>query len=152
VEHCIWNICAWRTPGVQVWCVCSWLYNIHIAWVFCPLCWQCDGLRILISGRCFDQGCIMGYTLHSLKAKRKMDVHTHYLDPLRTCCYSKDLHVLNFEISYPSLIWRSAEEFEDTKGVNRIRNSKYRQHNGQKKKEKRTNNDLQNIHIKLKIE
>jgi hypothetical protein len=29
---------------------------------------------------------------------------------------------------------------------------KYRQHNGQKKKYKRTNNDLQNIHIKLKIE
>ena len=28
---------------------------------------------------------------------------------------------------------------------------KYRQHNGQKKKYKRTNNDLQNIHIKLKI-
>ena len=29
---------------------------------------------------------------------------------------------------------------------------KNRQHNGQKKKHKRTNNDLQNIHIKLKIE
>ena len=28
---------------------------------------------------------------------------------------------------------------------------KYRQHNGQKKKYKKTNNDLQNIHIKLKI-
>ena len=28
---------------------------------------------------------------------------------------------------------------------------KYRQHNGQKKKDKRTNNDLQNIHIELKI-
>ena len=28
---------------------------------------------------------------------------------------------------------------------------KDRQHNGQKKKYKRTNNDLQNIHIKLKI-
>jgi len=27
-----------------------------------------------------------------------------------------------------------------------------RKHNGQKKKDKRTNNDLQNIHIKLKIE
>ena len=27
-----------------------------------------------------------------------------------------------------------------------------RQHNGLKKKDKRTNNDLQNIHIKLKIE
>ena len=36
------------------------------------------------------------------------------------------------------------EEFEDTKGVIRIRKSKERQHNGQKKKDKRTNNDLQN--------
>ena len=42
---------------------------------------------------------------------------------------------------------------EDTKGTIRIRISKKnRQHNGQKKKYKRTNNDLQNIHIKLKIE
>ena len=42
------------------------------------------------------------------------------------------------------------EEFEDTKGVIRIRTSKKdRQHNGQKKK---TNIDLQNIHIKLTIE
>jgi hypothetical protein len=39
------------------------------------------------------------------------------------------------------------EELEDTKGVIRIRISKKnRQHNGQKKKYKRTNNDLQNIH------
>jgi len=45
------------------------------------------------------------------------------------------------------------EEFEDTKGTIRIRISKKnRQHNGQKKKYKRANNDLQNIHIKLKIE
>ena len=45
------------------------------------------------------------------------------------------------------------EEFEDTKGAIRIRISKKnRQHNGQKKKDKGTNNDLQNIHIKLKIE
>jgi hypothetical protein len=43
--------------------------------------------------------------------------------------------------------------FEDTKGVIRIRKSmKERQHNGQKKKYKRTNNGLQNIHIKLEIE
>jgi hypothetical protein len=41
--------------------------------------------------------------------------------------------------------------FEDTKGVIRIRKSqKDRKHNGQKKKDKRTNNDLQNR--KLKIE
>jgi hypothetical protein len=42
------------------------------------------------------------------------------------------------------------EEFEDTKRVIRIRKSKDRQHNGQKRK--KTNNNLQNIHIKLKIE
>jgi hypothetical protein len=39
------------------------------------------------------------------------------------------------------------------KGVTRIHISKKnRQHNGQKKKYERTNNDLQNMHIKLKIE
>ena len=43
------------------------------------------------------------------------------------------------------------EAFEDTKGVIRIRISKKnKQHNGQKIKDKTTNNDLQNIHIKLK--
>jgi hypothetical protein len=45
------------------------------------------------------------------------------------------------------------KEFEDTEWVIRIRKSKKnRQHNGQEKKNKRTNNDLQNIHIQLKIE
>jgi hypothetical protein len=38
------------------------------------------------------------------------------------------------------------EELEDTKGGIRIRKSKEdSQHNGQKKKNERTNNDLQNI-------
>ena len=36
------------------------------------------------------------------------------------------------------------EEFEDTKGIFRIRKSKDRQYNGQKKKGKSANNDLQN--------
>jgi hypothetical protein len=45
------------------------------------------------------------------------------------------------------------EEFDDTKGVIRIHKSKKdRQHNDLKKKYKRTNNHLQSIHIKLKIE
>ena len=51
------------------------------------------------------------------------------------------------------------EVFEDTKEVIRICISKNRQHKGQKKKDKRTNNDLQNIYIctciqyiKLKID
>ena len=43
------------------------------------------------------------------------------------------------------------EEFEDTKGVIRIRISKKnRQNNGQKKKYKRSKNDLQNITHKTK--
>ena len=37
------------------------------------------------------------------------------------------------------------EEFGDTKEVIRIRKSKDRQHNGKKKNDKRTDNDLQNI-------
>ena len=45
------------------------------------------------------------------------------------------------------------EEFEYTKVAIIIRTSKKdRQHNCQKKKDKRTNNYLQNKHIKLKIE
>jgi ribosomal protein S6 len=43
------------------------------------------------------------------------------------------------------------EEFEDTKEVIRICIIK-EEHNGQKKEYKKTNNDQQNIHIKLKIE
>ena len=45
------------------------------------------------------------------------------------------------------------QEFEDTKGVIGIRKSKKnRKHNGQKKRYKGTNNNLQHIHIKLKTE
>ena len=45
------------------------------------------------------------------------------------------------------------EEIEDAKGVIIICKSKQnRQHNGQKKKNTRTNKDLQKIHRKLKIE
>jgi hypothetical protein len=45
---------------------------------------------------------------------------------------------------------RDQEEFEDITGVIRIRISKRnRQHNGQKKKYKRKNNDLQSIKIKI---
>jgi hypothetical protein len=46
---------------------------------------------------------------------------------------------------------KGQEEFEDTKEVIRFRKSKKnRQHNDQKKTEKRTNNDLQNITQKTK--
>jgi hypothetical protein len=44
------------------------------------------------------------------------------------------------------------EESKDTKRVIKMRISKNRKHNDQKKKYKKTNNDLQNIHITLKIE
>ena len=61
------------------------------------------------------------------------------------------LHHHNYRREIKTLLF--GEEFEDTKGVIRIRKSKKnRQRNGQQKKYKRINNDLQNIHIKLKIE
>jgi hypothetical protein len=44
------------------------------------------------------------------------------------------------------------EEFEDDKGEIIIGKSMDRQQNGQMKKDKRTNSDLQNIHVKLKVE
>ena len=59
---------------------------------------------------------------------------------------------------YPPVDAKSAEvdlkeDFEDTKGAIRFRISKKnRLHNGQKKKYKKTNNDQQNIDIKLNIE
>jgi hypothetical protein len=44
------------------------------------------------------------------------------------------------------------DKFEDTKGVIRIcKSKKDRPHNDHRKKGKGTNNDLQNIHIKLNI-
>ena len=62
--------------------------------------------------------------------------------------YSNNINDTLFNICYIS-----KEEFEDTKREIRICISKKnRQHNGQKKKYQRTNNDLQNMHIKLKIE
>jgi hypothetical protein len=64
------------------------------------------------------------------------------------CCPKK----LEVDISNINVVI-SIEEFEDTKGVIRIRKSKkHRPKNGQKKKDKKTHNDLQNIHIKLEIE
>ena len=45
-----------------------------------------------------------------------------------------------------------SKEFEDTKGVIKIRKSKNWQHNGQKKKVPKDKQRLQNIHIKLNIE
>ncbi len=66
---------------------------------------------------------------------------------------SRALVTPNVHILLELTQWDNQEEFEDTKGEIRIRISKKnRQHNGQKKKYKGTNNDLQNIHIKLTIE
>ena len=70
-----------------------------------------------------------------------------------SCCifFSKILeiycivgHSLNYDFWLPFLYLQ--EEFEDTTGVIRTRKAKkHRKHNGQEKKYKRTNNDLQNI-------
>ena len=72
---------------------------------------------------------------------------------LRLLLHSDSIHCYKRQFLITALVLLLQEEFEDTKGAIRIRTSKKnRQHNGQKKKYKRTNNDLQNIHIKLKIE
>jgi hypothetical protein len=84
-----------------------------------------------ISGICPDKLCLPGWIGDSC---------------------SEGIYIKQFPTA-PYLELSLEEEFEDTKGIIRIRISKKnRQHDGQKKKYKRTNNDLQNIHIKLKIE
>ena len=80
----------------------------------------------------------------------------HQITSISLRCYStvQTLELISITVCLVKVkeyfVW---EEFEDTKGVIRIRISKKnRQHNDQKKKYKRTNNDLQNIHTQLKIE
>ena len=71
-----------------------------------------------------------------------------------TCCHGDKQLCIILDFLTSTMIYMLSvceEEFEDTKGVIRIRKSmKERQHNGKNKKDKRTNNDLQSIHIKLK--
>jgi len=50
----------------------------------------------------------------------------------------------NYKFALSSFGLSMKEKFDDTKGVIRSHQSKDRQHNGQKGKDKRTNNDLQN--------
>ena len=73
-----------------------------------------------------------------------------------TMCESTQLTFKLYSNVDSSIGWsvlNMKEDFEDTKGLIRIgKSKKNRQHNGKKKKDKRTNNDLLNIHIKLKIE
>jgi hypothetical protein len=52
--------------------------------------------------------------------------------------------------TYKTLEKIYGDQFKDSKGIIKIRKSKDRQYNGQKKKDKRTNNDLQNITQKTK--
>jgi len=56
--------------------------------------------------------------------------------------------ILLLLVIYSNVVW---EKCEDTKWVTRIRKSKKdRQHHGQKKQDKRTNNDLQSIKQNVK--
>jgi hypothetical protein len=70
------------------------------------------------------------------------------------CAFHPNYYHIGMEVIYYTYISNLVyEEFEDTNGSIIIRiSTKTRQHNGQKKKNKRTNNYLQNIHIKRKIE
>ena len=66
--------------------------------------------------------------------------------------YSRFL-LLSLVVILPLKGLSMSSKLEDNKGVIRTPASKKnRQRQGQKKKDKKTNNDLQNIHITLKIE
>ena len=84
--------------------------------------------------------------------ENKIFVFRKYIKKIyRLACLKSILLSSNYTNNGSGTIYK--EEFEDTNGAIRIRISKKkRQQNGQKEKYKRTNNDLQSIHIKLKTE
>ena len=100
-------------------------------------------------------------TTDTASAASFLDIY-HKLDTngqLFTRLYDKrdcfNFTIINFPHLYKNIPTGPAygeEEIKDTKGVIRIHISKNRQHNDQMIRDKRTNNDQQNIHIKLKIE
>ena len=95
------------------------------------------------------------------ESKKKRRINYLYVQLQTTRSKNKEDNDI-FRRNWKSEVWidldgqnhiTSLKYVEDNKGVIKIRISKKnRQHSGQKKKYKRTNNDLQNIHIKLKIE
>ena len=120
--------------------------------------------------------CDLGYNLRSIKSKTLDVIYVRYQSDTSSILAKRYqgacMILLSFCIRHLSdwVVWLVYDvicesiyqmiihflntiSFEDTKGVIRIRKSKKnRQHNGQMKKDKKTNNDLQNIPIKVKIE
>ena len=88
------------------------------------------------------------------KNKIKMDLYDVHVHPIQFHLYDKESSwTFNIIKTYLNIIQFYKEEFEETKRIIRICKSKQNiQHNRQKNKYKRTNIDLQNIHIKLKID
>ena len=71
----------------------------------------------------------------------------HFLERL---FYFKEICTFEKSLKIPKEVFRICKSKKYNKGNNKI--TELRKHNDQKKKCKRTNSDLQNIHIKLKIE
>jgi len=85
----------------------------------------------------------IAYTKETIVLDMKMPFLLIYVQTWRRysgSCQSKDY--IKYVVSLKR-VWRY-------KGIRKSK--KERQHNGHKKKDRMTNNDLQNIHIKLKIE
>ena len=79
-----------------------------------------------------------------------IDIFKLFLSMIFTISSAIRLNIYRYQ-QYNHKYNKKIKEFEDTKGVIKIRKSKKdRQHNSQKKKDKRTNNDLQNITHKTK--
>ena len=93
---------------------------------------------------------------YSKVCNKNVDIKEEFEDTKGAIRIRKSMKNREFEDTKGAIRIRKSmknREFEVTKGAIRIRKSmNNRQHNGQKKKYNRTNSDLQNIHIKLKIE
>ena len=130
------------------------------------LTWQCDHLYkttdMLLFSIFVAAFCLIIKSNRQIVAAGKNDNPNTHIHDRSLCLLGATISIQRVCVKHNAMVTslpsKSSdalvqEEFEDTKGA--IRNRiprKNRQHNGQKKKYKRKNNDRQNIHIKLKIE
>ena len=127
----------WRTIRLclQIHCICQW--NTAIVAEFC----------ILNGGLKCDTAYLLKYSTRNVGSVHAWNRYIYVV----FFCFS--FYFFNIPVDAKPTDVDLKEDFEDTKGAIRFRISKKnRQHNGQEKKYKRANNDLHNIHIKLKIE
>ena len=129
------------------------MYNVNVLRMF----QECQGQTVNKTSNYIIKDCLK----YCMKTKHGSEGEIQYrsasyLLTSHTCtCQCSQLYVWGLKYCFVTnmglCLHNNIQEFEDTEGVIRIHKSKKnRQHNDQKKKEKRTNNDLHKTKDRVK--